>query len=104
MFQNHTVITKHSEISAPKPFLLKQSNPLGAQPAVPVPTEKALLNMASQLRVISSIITILFVKREGLKMTAASILNDISEWNAGLHYQMGLLSEALQSLPNIPFS
>lgn len=33
--------------------------------------------MASQLRVISSIITILFVKSEGLKMTAASILDDV---------------------------
>lgn len=37
-------------------------------------------------------------------MTSASILDDVSEWNVGLHYQMVLLSEALQSLPNIPFS
>lgn len=64
----------------------------------------ALLNTVSRLRVISSIITILFVKREGLKMTAASILNDVSEWNVGLHYQMVLLSEVLQSLSNIAFS
>lgn len=80
------------------------------QPAVPVPAGKkkkipnALLNTACRLRVISSIITILFVKREGLKMTAASILDDVSERNVASHYQMGLLSGALQLLSNIPFS
>lgn len=37
-------------------------------------------------------------------MTAASILDDVSEWNVDLNYQMVLLSEVLQSLSNIPFS
>lgn len=107
-FQSLTVITKHTEISIDSgPFLLRVILRVCSQLYLFQQEKKipnVLLNTAWRLRVISSIITILFVKREGLKMTGASILDDVSERNVAPHYQMVLLSEALQSLSNIPFS
>lgn len=86
-WQAQPVICKYAEICIRTSPSLKESNPLGMRHTfsrikekkrrrrrerkTKTKKKKRHLNTASQLRVIPSIITILFVKRKGLKMTMA---------------------------------